>query len=285
MEWIERLNTAINYIEEHLDGKIEYGKLAKIACCSEYHFQRMFGYMAGVTLSEYIRRRRMSRAAADLQNGGKVIDIALKYGYESPTAFNRAFQNIHGIAPSNAKQSGITLKSFPPLSFKITIKGVEEMNYKIEQKAAFRIVGVRETIPADIEESFKSVPKFWQKSAPKIPQLVSLMDGEVRGLLGVSTCNEVEGGQNYYFIAVQSNAPIPENMHELTIPAATWAIFAGSSTSGDIQALQERVVAEWLPTSGYEWANAPDIEVYLDQNPTDMKFEVWLPVVRAGEGS
>ncbi|MDR0857535.1 MAG: AraC family transcriptional regulator [Oscillospiraceae bacterium] len=283
MEWIERLNTAINYIEEHLGGKIEYGELAKIACCSEYHFQRMFGYMAGVTLSEYIRRRRMSRAAADMQNGGKVIDIALKYGYESPTAFNRAFQNIHGIAPSNAKQNGITLKSFPPISFKITIKGVEEMNYKIEQKAAFRIVGVRETIPTDIEESFKCVPQFWQKSAPQIPQLVPLMDGEVQGLLGVSTCNEVEGEQNYYYIAVQSNAPLPENMHEFTIPAATWVIFSGSGTSADIQTLQERIVAEWLPTSGYEWANAPDIEVYLDQNPADMKFEVWLPVAKANK--
>ncbi|MDR0862022.1 MAG: AraC family transcriptional regulator [Oscillospiraceae bacterium] len=280
MEWIEDLNAAVEYIERELDGKIEYEQLAKIARCSEYHFQRMFGYMAGVTLSEYIRRRRMSRAAADMRSGGKVIDVALKYGYDSPTAFNRAFQAVHGVAPSNAKQSGITLKSYPPISFKITIKGVEEMNYRIEEKAAFRIVGVREALPTDVEESFECVPLFWQKSAPQIPQITALMDGEPKGLLGVSTCNETEGGQNYYFIAVASGKPAAEGMHELTVPAGTWAIFSGSGTSADIQALQVRIVSEWMPTSGYEWANAPDIEVYLSAEPADTRFEVWLPIAK-----
>ncbi len=101
MEWIEGLNKSMNYIEEHLTEEIDYEQAAKLACCSTYHFQRMFAYMANLPLSEYIRRRRMSLAAVDLQNGdNKIIDVALKYGYNSPTAFNRAFQNIHGIAPS-----------------------------------------------------------------------------------------------------------------------------------------------------------------------------------------
>ncbi len=122
MEWIERLNNAINYIEEHLTEEVDYNQIAAVACCSTYHFQRMFAYMANVSLSEYIRRRRMTLAAVDLQGADeKIIDVALKYGYTSPTAFNRAFKNIHGVAPSLVKKGGVTLRAYPPISFKITI--------------------------------------------------------------------------------------------------------------------------------------------------------------------
>lgn len=117
MEWVTRLNQSIKYIEEHLTSDIDYGYLGKIACCSSYHYQRMFTYMAGIPLSEYIRRRKMTLAAVDLQNGGKVIDIASKYGYSSPTAFNRAFQSVHGIAPSSARNEGVPVKSFPAITF------------------------------------------------------------------------------------------------------------------------------------------------------------------------
>ena len=166
MEWIERLNEAINYIEEHLADEIDYEELAKIAGCSTYHFQRMFAYMANVSLSEYIRRRKMSLAAVDLQGGdAKIIDVALKYGYSSPTAFNRAFQTIHGIAPSLVRSQGVSVKSFPPMTFKITVKGVEEMNYRIEKKEAFRIVGVSRPLYKEIEKNFAIVPKMWQDAA------------------------------------------------------------------------------------------------------------------------
>lgn len=280
MDWIERLNDTMNYIEHHLTDEIDYGQIATIACCSVYHFQRMFGYMAGVTLAEYIKRRRMSKAAADLHDGHKVIDVALAYGYDSPTAFNRAFKRVHGITPSLAKQKGVSLKTYPPISFKMTIKGVEEMNYRIEEKASFQIVGLREPIANDVEEAFKCVPLFWQKTAPQIPQILAQMSGEPNGLLGVSTCNEVEGGQNYYYIAVASDKPAPEGMDTMDVPACTWAIFAGNGTQEDIQALQIRIVSEWLPTSGYEWANAPDIEVYLNDDLQHLQFEVWLPVIK-----
>ena len=120
MEWIERLNDAIGYIEEHLTDEIDYEQLGQIACCSSYHFQRMFTYMAGISLSEYIRRRKMSLAAVDLQGKSmKIIDVAGKYGYNSPTAFNRAFQSVHGIAPSAVKNGGVSVKSFPPILCKI----------------------------------------------------------------------------------------------------------------------------------------------------------------------
>lgn len=217
MEFTERLNETISYIEEHLTEEISYDALARIACCSAYHFQRMFAYMAGIPLSEYIRRRRMSLAAVDLQSGNeKIIDIGMKYGYASPTAFNRAFQSVHGIAPSMAKKEGTPLKSFPPIRY---------------------------------------------------PPM---------GVLGVSVCND--NGDWRYFIAVSSCADTDDTLDEYLVPACTWAIFNGSGTGISIQELQQRIVTEWLPASGFEFADAPDMEVYQNPDPDNMQYEVWIPV-------
>ncbi|HHX68385.1 MAG: AraC family transcriptional regulator [Miniphocaeibacter sp.] len=281
MEWINNLNMAIDYIEDNITEEINYEKLAKIACCSTYHFQRMFGYMAGVSLAEYIRRRRMSLAAVDLLNSNeKIIDIGLKYGYTSPTAFNRAFQNIHGISPTKARKHDTSIKSYPPISFKMTIKGVEEMNYRIEEKTEFRIVGISEKLHKNIEENFKIVPKMWEEASTNgtISTLVSLMNEEPRGMLGVSACNNDQEWR--YFIAVSSSKPIGNNFKEYIVPSFTWAIFSGSGTGQSIQELEERIITEWFPTSGYEYANGPDIEVYINPDPNNAKYEVWIPVIK-----
>lgn len=277
MEWIDRLNRAVEYLEEHLEEP-DLREAAKIACCSPYHFQRMFSLLAGAPLSEYIRRRRMSRAAADLQDGEKIVDVALKYGYSSPTAFNRAFQAVHGLPPSAAKAPGAALKSYPPLRFAITVQGVEEMEYRIEKKDAFRIVGVSAPLGKDMEENFKNVPGLWGRAAVDgtIPRLAALMDGEPKGLLGV--CDGLDSSR--YYIAAASSAPAEGGLEEYTVPAFTWAVFPGEGESAAaVQALERRVVAEWLPTSGYEYAEGPDVEVYL--NPECTRFEVWIPVVKA----
>ncbi|NMS89343.1 AraC family transcriptional regulator [Clostridioides difficile] len=283
MEWIERLNKAINYIEENIAKEIEYEQVAKIACCSTYHFQRMFAYMADVPLSEYIRRRRMSLAAVELQNDDKkIIDVALKYGYSSPTAFNRAFKSIHGVAPSVIKKGEITtLKAFPPISFKISIKGAEEMNYRIEKKEAFRIVGVSQPLHTELEKNFEIVPQMWQKVAldGTLQKLIPMMDSQPQGVLGISICNDLEEWK--YFISVSSTKSIDDTLDEYTIPAFTWAIFSGEGQCPKaIQELEKRIVTEWLPTSGYEYDNGPDIELYLNPDPQNAKFEVWIPVVK-----
>ncbi|WP_138262242.1 AraC family transcriptional regulator [[Clostridium] hylemonae] len=279
MEWIERLNKAVNYIEENITEELDYAQAARTACCSTYHFQRMFAFMAGVPLSEYIRRRRMTLAAADLQNkGAKVLDISLKYGYASPTAFNRAFQSIHGITPSSAKKEGAVLKSFPPISFQITIKGVEEMNYRIEAKESFRIIGISEPLHKDIEENFSVVPGLWQKAAADgtIGALAKMMNGRPMGLLGISACHDEDEWR--YYLAVSSDMELTGSLEEYHVPAATWAIFTGSGTNRSIQELEQRIVTEWLPGSGYEYADAPDIEVYLNADPDNAQYEVWIPV-------
>lgn len=280
MEWIERLNKAIDYIEENLTGKIDYDELGKITCCSAYHFQRMFSYMAGMPLSEYVRKRKMSLAAVDLRGKeAKIIDVAEKYGYSSPTAFNRAFQAIHGIAPSAVKAEGVSVKSFPPIAFKITIKGAEEMNYRIETRESFRIVGVSVPLEKEIEKNFAVIPSKWQEVSTNgtLQKLIQMMDAEPMGVLGISTCNEEEPWR--YYIAV-ATAQEKGEFEEYTVPAATWAIFPGSGTNQSIQELEKRIVTEWLPTSGYEYANAPDIEVYINPDPEDAKYEVWIPVTK-----
>lgn len=280
MEWIERLNDAIRYIEDHLTDEVDYEQLGKIACCSSYHFQRMFTYMAGVPLSEYIRRRKMSLAAVDLQGTGmKIVDVAGKYGYQSPTAFNRAFRSVHGIAPSAVKNEGVSVKSFPPITFKITVKGVEEMNYRIETKEAFRIVGVSVPLQKDIEKNFAVIPQKWQEISTDgtLQRLIGMMDTPPMGVLGISTCNDTEPWR--YYIAVSTSQEKGE-LSEYIVPQATWAVFPGEGTNESIQELERRIVTEWLPTSGYEYGNAPDVEVYLNPDPQNAKYEVWIPVVK-----
>ncbi|MDO4542183.1 MAG: AraC family transcriptional regulator [Bacillota bacterium] len=280
MDWIERLNAAMAYIEENLTGEIRYEEAAKIACCSVFHFQRMFSYMAGIPLGEYIRRRRMTKAAQELRDkNAKVTDIALKYGYDSPTAFNRAFQGIHGIAPSKVRRDGVSLKAFPVISFKITIKGEAEMDYRIEEHPAFSIVGISAPMSRTIEENFAVVPKLWERAAKEgiIPRLVKLMTGEPKGMLGVSCCNSQEEWR--YFIAAAGEGDGSQDLQTYQVPACTWAIFPGQGPMPQsIQELEKRIVTEWLPSSGYEYANAPDIEVYISPDPARAKYEVWLPI-------
>ena len=285
MDWLVNWNQALDYLEANLDGDIHLEELGRFAGCSAYHFQRMFSYLAEVPLGEYIRRRRMTRAATDLQNGCKVLEVALRYGYESPTAFNRAFQAVHGIPPSQAKQPGAKLKAFPRIHFKLVLKGAVEMEYQIVKREAFRIVGFCTSLPADLEKSFQKVPQFWMEVGPRQAELFPLMDGEPVGILGVSTCNELGTGacepDNEYYIAVASNAPAPEGMHTYMVPAATWAVFSGTGRLPEaMQELQKRIVTEWLPDSGWSWAKAPDVEVYLNQPGEESRFQIWLPVTQ-----
>lgn len=236
--------------------------------------------MAGITLAEYIRRRKMSLAAVDLQGGNeKIIDVAEKYGYRSPTAFNRAFQSFHGITPSSVKNKGVSVKSFSPIVFSVTVKGATEMNYRIETKDAFSIIGISRPLDREIENNFMVVPKMWQDAVENgtIQKLAGLMDAAPMGLLGVSICNDEE--QWKYFIAVSSTKESDE-FEKYVVPASMWAIFSGTGTNRSIQELEQRIITEWLPASGYEYANAPDIEVYLNPDPQNAQYEVWIPVTK-----
>lgn len=156
MEWIERLNEAMAYIEAHIQDEIRLEEAAKIACTSSYNFQRVFSYMTGIPVSEYIRRRRMTLAAEDLRLGNeKIIDIALRYQYASPTAFNRAFRSVHDIAPSQARKKHAAVKAYPPLCFQLNIAGKKELHYRIVKKEAFRVMGVLHELDHKLKKIMK----------------------------------------------------------------------------------------------------------------------------------
>lgn len=280
MEWVEKLNQSMDYIEENLTKELDYEQLGRVACCSSYHFQRMFTYMAGMTLSEYVRRRKMSLAAEDLLGGDeKIIDLALKYGYASPTAFTRAFESIHGASPTAVRSERLSVKTFPPIRFSISVRGGQEMSYRIETREAFRIVGISAPLEQELEKNFKCVPELWQRAVTDgtVARLGGMMDTPVMGLLGVSACGDAE--QWRYFVAVASTRPA-DGLEEYTVPACTWAVFPGEGTNRSIQELEQRIITQWLPGSGYEYADAPDVELYLNPDPENAKFEVWIPVVK-----
>lgn len=225
MEWLKNLSIAIDYIEDNLAEEISYEEVAKVACCSTYYFQRMFSYVAGISLSEYIRRRRMTQAAFELQSTNiKVLDVALKYGYTSPTSFNRAFQCVHGIPPVCAKSQGSVLNAYPPIKFSVKVTGGNVMSYRIEEKEAVRIVGIRLPLTLDMEENIKLVPPFWSKAlrSSQFPEICNLSNQSPKGVLGVTACQSSD--EIYYYIAAATDKPTPDAMFEYEIPAATWVI-------------------------------------------------------------
>ncbi len=285
MEWIQRLNAAVDYIENNLDQEMNVEEAARIAACSTFHFQRMFSYIAGVTLGDYIRKRRMTLAAFEMIQGEqKVIEIAIKYGYDSPTAFNRAFQSVHGMAPTAAKKSGVSLTVYPRITFTLSIKGDEAMNFRIETKEGFRVAGYALKEPMTMENCMEKIPVFWEKVYGNggIQKVCALNDGtDPQGLLGVCTSDNREFSG--YFIAIATSQPCAEGMEEYFVPQGTWAIFdCVGPMPNAIQNLQQRIITEWLPTSGYEYAAMPDIEVYYegDQSAADYRSQVWLPIVK-----
>jgi AraC family transcriptional regulator len=282
MEWLKRLNEAIDYIENNLDGDISYDEAAKIACCSTYYFQRMFSYVAGVPLSDYIRRRRMTKAAFELQTSeAKVMDIGVKYGYVSPTSFNRAFQSVHGVPPSAAHLDGTMLNSYSRIRFSIHVTGDDGMKYRIEAKEAIRVVGIRTPLQEDMEQNQKTVPVFWNKQLKSelFSEVCNLADRDSPSILGITAYQNPQ--EIYYYIAAATDKPVPEGMVELVIPAATWVVFECSGHFPEsIQTVFQHFLTEWLPFSGYEYAQLPDIEVYpVNQEKSKSDHaEVWIAI-------
>lgn len=282
MEWLKKLGKAIDNIEDNLDKEISYDEAARIACCSPYYFQRVFSYVSGVSLAEYIRRRKMTQAAFELQRAdSRVIDVALKYGYSSPTSFHRAFQNVHGITPTAAKLGESVLQAYPSIQFKIEITGGSAMAYRIAKKPPLRIVGIRIPLTSDMEDNLRIVPEFWKVSlqGKQFFEICRLSNGEPRGILGISVYRNPK--DIYYYIGVATNSSAPAGMYECEIPAATWVIFENNGRfKEDVQSVFKRFYMEWLPFSGYKYAELPDIEVYpiCSGQPVNGHSEVWIAV-------
>jgi len=279
MDWTARMNRALDYIEENLAADIDLKQAAQLAFCSPNNFSNMFLITTGIQLSEYIRRRRLSLAALELQNSNtKIIDISMKYGYSSPTAFNRAFQNQHKVSPQYARSRKIPLVTYPRISLQINLKGDAEMKVRIEKKSAFTVIGIKRTFRNDTENM---IPGFWEETPKEIyDKLRSLANTEPKWFVGL--CADFDGSHEFnYYIAVASSLSVPEGYRKYEVPAATWAVL---EKDGDLIDLANRFWREWLPSSGYRRAgvNIPDLEVYPDSDmPKDnFDYELWYPIVK-----
>lgn len=280
LDWNIRLNRAIDYIEENLSNEIDFDYAAKLAFCSRNDLSNMFLVVTGIQLSEYIRRRRLSLAALELQNSDeKIIDISMRYGYSSPTAFNRAFQNQHKASPQYARSRKIFINSYPRITFQIILNGEIKMKCRIEKKEAFRVVGVKKTFRNDMVENL--VPNFWGE-LPKetYEKIIKQSNGEPKGLLGLCADFDNEHTFDYYIATSTKNSEV-QGLDQIDIPEATWAIF---EAEGTLLELVNRIWQEWFPSSGYRRADnsIPDVEVYFDYDfPKDnYTYELWYPVVK-----
>jgi AraC family transcriptional regulator len=287
VEWLDNMNHAIDYIEGHLTEKMDYEKVAQAACCSVYHFQRMFTFMTNVALSEYVRRRKMTLAAFELQNSGiKIIDLALKYGYDSPESFTRAFQLLHGITPTAARRLGAGIKAYPRISFQITIKGDSEMNYKIMQREAFTVYGIERIFDTKDGENLKDIPDFWTELMENGEYVKLLKSANFPiGLNSICGYQELEGTKFPYMIC-SLKTPLSDitGYKAVDIPAATWAVFVNdphelAETSKAMQTLNARVYTDWLPTSNYKIIPGYEFELYYGIPGQKFYEEAWFRVV------
>ncbi|MES9696814.1 AraC family transcriptional regulator [Bacillus sp. JJ927] len=289
MDSLKNMNAAMQYIEDNLTHEIDFKEVAKIAFCSEYHFKRMFSFLAGISLSEYIRCRRLTLAAFELKNSDtKVIDVAIKYGYNSPDSFTRAFQNLHGITPSEARNSSRSLKAYSPMTFQLSIQGGNAMNYRIEEKDSFRIIGITKRVPIVFNGVNEEIASMWKSLTPQSIQTLKMLSNvEPNGIISAST-NFSEGrmeekGELDHYIGVATTKDYPEHFKQLEAAASTWAIFEAVGPFPDaLQNVWGRIYSEWFPSSNYELAEGPEIlwNESKDVSSPNFRSEIWVPVLK-----
>jgi AraC family transcriptional regulator len=286
---LDRLNQAMEHIEGHLDQHIEVSALARITVTSEYHFRRLFSSLAGMALSEYVRRRRLTVAGAEVLAGEPtLLEIAMRYGYSSGEAFARAFRAVHGVGPGEARRTGAALNSQPRLSFRLTVEGNSTMRYRIVAKEAFRVVGRKARVPLIYQGVNPHIAEHIQSSpAETMLRIAGLSDQDPEGVVSAAvrlSDGFEEGGElDCYHAVVTAAAELPEDPDVLDCPAGTWAVF--DNTGPFPQALQQMwadVAAQWIPSNPYEYRPGPEIlrTRPAQDDPAQHDAQLWIPVIR-----
>lgn len=281
MDWIKIIENALRYIEENLSGELTVDRIAEKVNISPFYFQKGFSMLCGYSVGEYIRMRRLSVAGSELvTSDNKVIDLALKYGYDSPDSFTKAFTRFHGSTPTDVRRKGALLKSFAPLHIKIILDGGNTMEYRVEEKPAFRVMGVSKIF--SYETANADIPQYWDEIH------VQAAVKPVEGMYGICFDEEMGGNRFRYMIAdgLEEGEAEEKNLETYEVPRHTWAIFpCRGAMPLSIQEVNRRIFSEWLPAGNYEIAEGYNIEYYSDsaefkdgtQDP-DYYAEVWIPV-------
>ena len=288
MNWISGIQRAIDYVEENIADDIDFDEVARQAYSSSFHFQRVFSIMCGYPLGDYIRMRRLSLAGEELSRGdARIIDIALKYGYDTPESFSRAFARFHGISPSEAKHGG-KIRIFTPLSIKLTLTGGNKMDYRIEKRDAFNVICKRKRVgKPQAANAAEDITSMWQEFGADgtIGKLVGYLPEKpvMNGLLGICFSSELDADHFPYGIGVEYDGRKADSDLEIvTIPANTYAVFTSKGRMPDaFIETYNRIVTEFFPQSTqYEYAENVEFEVYASENTSDpdYKCEIWIAV-------
>jgi transcriptional regulator (araC/xylS family) len=276
---LKQLNDAVEYIEANLCNKIDTDELARIACATPDSFIRFFSYMSGITLNVYIRRRRLTLAAYEMRNSDmKVIDVAVKYGYDSADAFAKAFSKQHGITPTQARDLHQPLRVYPPVSFHIMIKGAKEMNFRIIETEQIKLRGLSKQFTGIAANRFEQEHVMWGIEYDEYMQKINCENsGTWYGIWD----------SNKYWIAKAENEAATADTEQCEIPAGTYAAFStdcGGFAGDELPKLRELIFDSWLPDSGYIQTCDYEIEVYhlYPKNEKHKRYyEIWIPVKKS----
>ena len=295
MEWLTSIRGAVSFMEAHLTDDIDLNDVARAVHLSPFFLQRGFSLMTGFGVGEYLRNRRLHQAALDLQRGAeRVIDIALRYGYETPESFTKAFARFHGATPTQVRE-GAAVRSFLPLTIRLSIQGGSQMDYRITPMFPFKVIGFQKEF--DYETSYAQIPKFWDEicekyannvyagNAPANPCEQALVDNCI-GEYGVCI-DDIPGNRFRYLIAGRyTGGPVPEGMVLYEFPRGEWAVFnCVGPMPESLQSLNTRIFREWLPGNpDYELSGNATVEWYDcvngEKSDPDYHSAIWVPVKR-----
>ncbi|WP_369192018.1 GyrI-like domain-containing protein [Streptomyces sp. R08] len=290
---LERLNEALDHLEAGLDREVDVAEAARIAAVSEYHFRRLFSALAGMPLPVYVRRRKMTLAAAEVLAGEHtLLDVAVRYGYSSGEAFARAFRSVHGIGPGEARRTGALLTAQPRMSFRVVVEGSTTMRYRIVEREAFRIVGRKARVPL-VHEGVNEVAAAHLEGLDEqaIVRMKELSDREPEGILSAAmylTDGREEGDWADYWIGVATGPEtVVGELDALDVPAGTWAVFDNDGPYPTaLQELWRDVFTQWFPSNPYTSRPGPEL---LLTRPVEVGEEthsqLWIPVERSKENA
>ncbi|GGK24582.1 AraC family transcriptional regulator [Pilimelia terevasa] len=284
---LDRLNDAMEYVERHLDRPLDVAALARIATTSEYHFRRLFSALAGMPLSEYVRRRRLTVAGAEVLDGREtLLAVAVRYGYGSGEAFARAFRAVHGVGPAEVRRGGAPLRSQPRMAFRLVVEGSNTMRYRVVDKDAFRVVGWRARVPLVHEGMNPALVAFIRGiDKAELAAVAALADQEPAGVLGASVNlaeDRAEGTELDYYHGVVTGAPAPAGRDSLAVPAGRWAVFDSEGAFPQaLQYLWRDVFTQWFPANPYRSRPGPEIlQTRLSADGAHAAAQLWIPVER-----